>query len=126
MNKYVASESFVHFSIPQKIVHFRYIMIKMKKNPLFPSPTIHLSELAIFVDALEMVYLTTDKLKETQLELLYLRENRADDLFKEQALYVNSVAKGDIHVILSSGFHPEIMNTKEGLLTIHPTVKVFY
>ncbi len=104
MGNYIVSESNFKFSIPEKIVHYRYVLIKMEENPLFNSSASRLIHMSKFVDILEKFNIILEE--KSQREKILFWEKKTDELFKEQAEYINNLAKGDIKIIIRSGFHP--------------------
>lgn len=107
MNTYFASHDCSQFSTPQKIVYFRYILIHLKDNPLFPNPTVKLSTIANMIDSLEMLNINNNiNPNKIFTDLIQRKEKNIEDLLNKQAAYVNKIAKGNFNIIIKSGFYP--------------------
>lgn len=108
MSRYRVSTSFINFSIPQKIIHFRYVLIHMESNLCLNASTAFLHELAESVNELELLANTYALYKGRRtIKRLKLAEQKTSELFLKQAQYVDSISNGDMSVILKSGFHIE-------------------
>lgn len=108
MSRYRVSTSFINFAIPQKIIHFRYVLIHMENGLCLNTSNAFLHELAESVNELELLANTYALYKGRRtIKKMQLVERQTCELFLKHAHYVDHISKGDMSVIVKSGFHPE-------------------
>jgi hypothetical protein len=96
--------AFYKLSISEKIQRGYAIQAAMDKNPLFPAPVPSLEQLGAALEKLEEAAMQArhgDKVKQA---LMVVCEDQLDVLIASLAGYVQSVTRGDIEMVLSSGF----------------------
>jgi len=96
---------FIRCPYAEKIAKGKNVYAKMKGNPYFPSPDVDLNLLKSSTDALEMYYqgsFSGDK----QIKAKLHQEVKVwVELMRDEAKYVERIAKNDVVILLSSGFN---------------------
>ncbi len=86
---------------------------KMTNNPSFKTPMVDLAQMTTATDALDNAVIaayTNDRLKIAEKNS---KREALITLLAQQAAYVQSIAAGDLNVLLSSGFQPVSTNRSQ-------------
>jgi hypothetical protein len=96
---------FIRIPILSKVGRGKDIVDGMKGNPRFPSPDVALDDLEEATGQLERTHVAASGGGKTNKALMHQAEKAWDQLMRDEALYVDRIAKGDHAVILSAGFN---------------------
>jgi len=123
---------FIKIPVPGKVGRGLKVTESMTGNPNFPSPDVPLADLTAATALLETSYvagLSGDRQKKA---VMHRAEAAWNQLMRDQAKYVDRIAKGDRAIILSAGFNasrppnpanrPEfsaVLGEKSGSVVLH-------
>ena len=112
--------NFATFSVSEKIMFFRNIMLKLTGNPIYLDPDPTLAELKLSVDELELAMLAAQDGGHIAILALHDHNKASTLLFRHLTHYVDKLAKGDETKILSSGFSPtkQPITIEKAVLTV--------
>ena len=105
MKKTTVILDFIRIPIPEKFGRGLNVTESMTGNPNFPTPDVPLADITEATALLETSYvagLSGDKQKKA---VMHRAEAAWNQLMRDQAKYVDRIAKGDRAIILSSGFN---------------------
>ena len=105
MKKTVVVLDFIRIPVPEKFGRGLNVTESMTGNPNFPSPDVPLADLTEATTLLETSYvagLSGDRQKKA---VMHRAEAAWNQLMRDQAKYVDRIAKGDRAIILSAGFN---------------------
>lgn len=105
MKRFKALLDFIPLSVIAKIAFYRNVIAQLTGNAKFPSPDVPLAEAKSSVDDLESSYMATKDGSHIAVSATHDAEEKADNLFRLLAAYVDRIAAGNETDILSSGFH---------------------
>lgn len=106
MKKSKVSLNFVKLSNPDKILFYKNVIDSLTNHPIFTSPDVEISVLTDKVLAFEKDFLETKTGSHLAFAEMRLSREAVDEVFRIEALYVDRIAKGDVAIILKSGFQP--------------------
>jgi len=104
MKKHKVLLSFVKLSIPVKIAFYKNVISCLKNNPEFAKSDDELNLLTALTGKLEQDYIDSRGGEHEIIARMYQSEEAADEAFREEARYVEKIAKGDESLILKAGF----------------------
>ena len=123
---------FIKIPIPGKAGRGSNVTKLMTDNPNFPNPDVPLGDLIEATELLNSSYVTALGGGKQNKALMHQAEKAWDQLMRDQAMYVDRIAKGDHAIILSAGFNfsrtpnpakrPEfsaILGEKSGTVILH-------
>ncbi len=96
---------FVQYAISEKISFYHHVNEQLYGNPLFPTPDIPEAEAIAAVDALEAAMQAAKEGGAAAVSAMHDAAERADNIYRNLARYVERIAVGNETSILSSGFH---------------------
>ena len=105
MKKISVVFDFIRIPILNKVGRGRDIVDGMKGNANFPSPDVALDVLEEATSQLERTHVAASGGGKTNKALMHQVEKAWDQLMRDQAMYVDRIAKGDHAIILSAGFN---------------------
>jgi len=105
MKKVHAIFDFVKFAFPEKIAFGRNVHTMMTGNLNFPTPDIPLADLKTKTDLLETQMVAASHGGPPETALLHQTAKEWDEMFRDEARYVDRIAKGNEAMIRSSGFN---------------------
>jgi len=97
---------FIRCPYTEKIVKGKNVYAKMTGNPNFPSPDVELSLLKSATDRLENYYVASLSGDKGIRAKLHNEVKDWVELMRNEAKYVERIAKNDLAILLSSGFNP--------------------
>ncbi len=95
---------FVSSPVAEKIAKGRQVESGLNENPGFTTPEVLLPDLKAATDKLEQDSVAAAKGGPPETAKMHQTETKWIYLMRKQALYVDRIAEGDEHLILSSGF----------------------
>jgi len=105
MKKKTVVFDFIKIPIPDKVGRGLNVGICMDGNPNFPTPDVPLGDLSDATDLLETSYVAALSGDRQKKAAMHRAEATWDQLMRDQAMYVDRIAKGDRAMILSAGFN---------------------
>ena len=96
---------FVQYAISEKISFYHHVSEQLYGNPLYPTPDIPEAEAIAAVDALEAAMQAAKEGGAAAVSAMHDAAERADNIYRNLARYVERIAVGNETSILSSGFH---------------------
>ncbi len=96
---------FVKFSVHEKIAFFLKVINNMTENPTFPSPDVPMRTALAAVEQLQKDYIAAQNGGKAATAAMHESDQKATDIFRKLADYVDRTANGDEVIILSSGFN---------------------
>jgi len=96
---------FIKLPIPGKAGRGSNVTKLMTDNPNFPNPDVPLGDLNDATELLNSSYVTALGGGKKEKALMHQAEKAWDQLMRDQAMYVDRIAKGDHAIILSAGFN---------------------
>src|SRR5665647_878026 len=94
---------FIKLPIPGKAGRGSNVTKLMTDNPYFPNPDVPLGDLNDATELLNSSYVTALGGGKKEKALMHQAEKAWDQLMRDQAMYVDRIAKGDHAIILSAG-----------------------
>ena len=105
MKKISVIFDFIRISILNKVGRGKGVIDGMRGNPKFPTPDVALDDLEEATNLLERTHIAASGGDKTNKALMHQAEKAWDQLMRDQAMYVDRIAKGDHAIILSAGFN---------------------
>lgn len=105
MKKVKVLLDFIRLAVAEKIAFYRTILSCLTDNGTFPNPDVSLTDAITAVDILENSSIAANDGSRTAISIMHDNEEKADNIFRTLAAYVDRIAAGDDTKILSSGFH---------------------
>jgi len=96
---------FIKLPISGKVGRGSNVTKLMTDNPNFPNPDVPLGDLNEATELLNSSYVTALGGGKKEKALMHQAEKAWDQLMRNQAMYVDRIAKGDHAIILSAGFN---------------------
>ena len=97
---------FVIFSVSDKLIFYRNVILKLTANPTYLTPDPTLIQLKAAVDSLEQAMLAAQDGGHTAVSAMHDHDKSTTLMFRNLAHFVDKLAIGDETKILTSGFHP--------------------
>jgi len=105
MKKVTVILDFIRISVPDKVGRGNNTTGLMTGNPNFLTPDVPLGDLADATELLNRSYLAALGGGKQNKALMHQAEKAWEQLMRDQAKYVDRIAKGDVAIILSAGFN---------------------
>ena len=96
---------FVTYPVVEKVAFYRNIAIQLTDTSLFANLPSALSTIKSVIDDFESALLAAKDGAHSAIAIRNDKEVVADELFRNLAAYVNTVASGNETLIIQSGFH---------------------
>ncbi|MFI3221776.1 MAG: fibronectin type III domain-containing protein [Methylococcaceae bacterium] len=96
---------FMIYPVVEKVPFYRNIAIQVADTSLFANLPVPLATIKTVIDDLESALLAAKDGAHSAIAIRNDKEIVADELFRDLAAYVNTVASGDETLIIQSGFH---------------------
>ena len=96
---------FVTYPVVEKVAFYRNIAIQLADTSLFANLPSALSTIKAVIDDFESALLAAKDGAHSAIAIRNDKEVVADELFRNLAAYVNTVASGNETLIIQSGFH---------------------
>jgi hypothetical protein len=96
--------NFVKLPTAKKIQFYKNVIDCLTNHPAFKSPDVAIAELVSKVNTLEKDYEASMGGDHSNVTVMHQSREAADEVFRQEAHYVERIAKGDVSLILYSGF----------------------
>ncbi len=109
------------YPVVEKVPFYRNIAIQLADTSLFPNLPVPLATIKAVIDDFESALLAAKDGAHSAIAIRNDKEVVVDELFRDLAAYINTLASGDETLIIQSGFHA----SKQPITHQKPEIAVF-
>jgi len=105
MRRIKVVHDFMTYPVVEKVPFYRNIAIQLADTSLFPTLPVPLATIKAVIDDLENALLAAKDGAHSAIAIRNDKEVIADELFRDLAAHINTLASGNETIIIQSGFH---------------------